>query len=490
MKRMWTFLGMVVVFLFGSIAFATVPQLINFQGILKDGSGNPVGDGSYSVIFTIYDDPAAGATLWAETTSVSTSDGLFTVLLGADNPVPDSAFNDSSRYLGIKVGADPEMTPRQKMASVGYSFRTEQWTSAAQNLLRMNGNVGIGTTIPQVKLHVDSGDVFIGNIPTPALSFPNENLYIGNTIGDPKNSFRIDGWLNDLAIIASSSPGAAAGASISFRTALAGGLESDRMRISPAGNIGIGTNAPVNKLDVEGGAAIGTSFSGTNSAPANGLLVQGNVGIGTSSPTAQLHVHDASGTINGSRLMLTQTTTGTTIFDGAALICTAPNRTYLWNYENGPSIFGTNNAERLRIDSTGRVGIGISAPAALLHVNGTAGNNTGVWSNLSDRRLKKEIEPVSVALESVLQLKGVTFRWKDEGMDKEFGRVRGLIAQDVEQVIPEWVKTDPDGYKRLEPIGIDALLIEAIKEQQKQIEELKKEIRELKNQPSQARVEN
>jgi hypothetical protein len=126
------------------------------------------------------------------------------------------------------------------------------------------------------------------------------------------------------------------------------------------------------------------------------------------------------------------------------------------------------------------LGIGTSAPAALLHVNGSAGNNTGVWSNLSDRRLKKEIEPISGALQSVLQLKGVTFRWKDEEMDQEFGRVRGLVAQDVEKVIPEWIKTDPDGYKRLEPIGIDALLIEAIKEQQKTIEELRSEVGDLK----------
>ncbi len=137
-------------------AETAVPQLINFQGQLKDGSGNPVADGLYSVQFTIYDAPSGGNVFWAETTSVSTGSGLFTTLLGADNPLPDSVFNDSSRYLGIKVGADPEMIPRQKLSSVGYSYNSSEWTSAAGNLFRLNGNVGIGTASPTAKLHVEN----------------------------------------------------------------------------------------------------------------------------------------------------------------------------------------------------------------------------------------------------------------------------------------------------------------------------------------------
>lgn len=53
-----------------------------------------------------------------------------------------------------------------------------------------------------------------------------------------------------------------------------------------------------------------------------------------------------------------------------------------------------------------------------------------------------------------------------------FGRVRGFIAQDVERVIPEWVKIQSNGYKQIETIGMDALLVEAVKEQQKLIEEM------------------
>jgi hypothetical protein len=152
--------------------------------------------------------------------------------------------------------------------------------------------------------------------------------------------------------------------------------------------------------------------------------------------------------------------------------------------------FVSTASNQFLIRASGGVGIGTASPAALLHVNGSAGNNTGIWSDLSDRRLKREIEPIHGALETVRQLQGVSFRWKDTGKDKQYGRVRGLIAQDVEEVIPEWIKTDPDGYKRLEPIGIDALLIEAIKELKAENDDLRRRIAVLeKGEPQATRAD-
>ncbi len=121
-----------------------VPKLINFQGVLKDGSGNPVANGAYSVTFTIYDDPSAGNVLWAETSSVSTTSGLFTVLLGSLNPVPDSAFQDTTRYLGVKVGADPEMTPRQQLVSLSYAYRVSSVDGASGGTITSKVSIGPG----------------------------------------------------------------------------------------------------------------------------------------------------------------------------------------------------------------------------------------------------------------------------------------------------------------------------------------------------------
>lgn len=132
MKSSSTFLGLVLVLflcltffaLVPSGALGTIPQLINFQGILKDGSGNPVTNGSYSVTFTIYDAPSGGTNLWQEVQTVNTTNGLFTVLLGSGAlPLYYYLFNDSTRWLGVKVGTDPEMTPRQRLVSGAYSLR-------------------------------------------------------------------------------------------------------------------------------------------------------------------------------------------------------------------------------------------------------------------------------------------------------------------------------------------------------------------------------
>ena len=87
----------------------------------------------------------------------------------------------------------------------------------------------------------------------------------------------------------------------------------------------------------------------------------------------------------------------------------------------------------------------------------------------SDKSLKKDITPLENSLEKVKQLEGVSFKWKDNE-EKDIG----LIAQDVEKIFPELVSTNKEtGLKSVEYGKLTAILIEAIKEQQKQIDELK-----------------
>jgi len=115
----------------------------------------------------------------------------------------------------------------------------------------------------------------------------------------------------------------------------------------------------------------------------------------------------------------------------------------------------------------GYVGIGTADGNYLykLFVNGSTANTTGVWANLSDARAKKDIAPISNALDIILKLNPVSFNWIDQKKNQELGRVRGFIAQDVEKVIPEWIIVDKtNGYKNLQPIGMDAMLVGSIKE--------------------------
>jgi hypothetical protein len=95
---------------------------------------------------------------------------------------------------------------------------------------------------------------------------------------------------------------------------------------------------------------------------------------------------------------------------------------------------------------------------------------------VSDIRYKKNIEPIKNALDKVMGLNGVTFDWNNENYPNEQfkkGKDIGLIAQEVEKVLPEVVLTDSQGYKAIEYGNITALLVEGMKQQQKEINELK-----------------
>ena len=135
---------------------------------------------------------------------------------------------------------------------------------------------------------------------------------------------------------------------------------------------------------------------------------------------------------------------------------------------------GTALTEQMRINADGNVGIGLNNPTYKLHVNGKLKTN-GIRES-SDRRLKTGIVPIESALSLVKEMQGVTYRWKvdafpEMGFDEELQY--GLIAQELEEVVPELVGTDNEGWKSIEYSHIVPILIEAMKEQQREIEDLK-----------------
>lgn len=128
----------------------------------------------------------------------------------------------------------------------------------------------------------------------------------------------------------------------------------------------------------------------------------------------------------------------------------------------------------------GNVGIGISTPANKLVVyNGsTTGQYTTCgWTHSSDLRLKENISIISDIHPDVLKLQGVRFTFVN---DNTKTRQMGFIAQNFKKVFPEFVVTDNDGYKSIPYGQISAVPVEAIKEQQQQIESQQREIDELK----------
>ena len=164
--------------------------------------------------------------------------------------------------------------------------------------------------------------------------------------------------------------------------------------------------------------------------------------------------------VSGSTLTLTKSS-------GATVTFTDTNTTY-----SASSLgLGTSNSVRHNI-----LGIGVAASSTAGRID--AGNDIVAYSS-SDERLKENITPLENALSKVLELNGVEFDWKELSEEEKKtihgneGHDVGVIAQDVEKVLPEVVTERETGYKAVKYEKLVPLLIEAIKEQQKQIEELK-----------------
>ncbi len=103
-------------------ALAAVPQTLVQQGRLIDVDGSPTA-GTVSIVFTLYDAPENGNVLWTETQTITLDDGYFSAVLGSVTAIPASAFDGTTRYLGMKIGADSEMTPRQNAAAAVEQLR-------------------------------------------------------------------------------------------------------------------------------------------------------------------------------------------------------------------------------------------------------------------------------------------------------------------------------------------------------------------------------
>jgi hypothetical protein len=143
MKRLIVVSAVLAVLMLGQWIAAEVPQMINYQGVLSDSTGQPL-SGGYYLTFTIYDAPEdPGNILWQEGKTVTVSNGLFSVMLGSMTPLTDTVFSDTGRYLGIRVGTgEPEISPRTPLVSSPYAFRIQT----------LDGATG-GDIYGDVKLH-------------------------------------------------------------------------------------------------------------------------------------------------------------------------------------------------------------------------------------------------------------------------------------------------------------------------------------------------
>jgi hypothetical protein len=279
---------------------------------------------------------------------------------------------------------------------------------------------------------------------------------------------------------------------------------SNQFLVRALNGVGINTNNPQSALHVNGVvtanafSGIGSSLANVNAASLGGISssgfwkTTGNAGtmpgpnfIGTTDNQALLIRGSYVGVgrtfaVTGNDYFGVEAPVGSGVFGGMYIDTTNAGARPFYGYSQAGVATAytyvdgadTNKwklnvlGDRITVTTAGLVGINTAVPDSTLSVNGTASKSGGgSWSVFSDARLKRNIEPLTGALDRLLKLRPVTFEYKDPQSIHELPGVQiGLIAQEVEKVFPDWVDTAPNGMKRLNVHGFEALTVQALSE--------------------------
>jgi hypothetical protein len=327
--------------------------------------------------------------------------------------------------------------------------------------LKQNGSVGIGTTTPATRLDVN-GEITLGNasVAEQGLKIVSSNglWEIGSNNsgnGTSNNQFYI---YEDIANF--------------YALTVQRG----------SGHVGIGTQSPIHDLQISrtGSAVLyleaDTNNIGENDHPRlvmtqDGGRVEGSLAF--ESGTNNLYLRSKSNTTSTVNLEIVaddgdikMTAVGDINLDplgpsvdplnpGAVNISGEVNIA-TGNHSIGPTDFSN---VALTIDTPYEFGIVLIGSQGALKPGG------GSWGSTSDRRLKKNIEGIEGALDTLLELRGVHFEYKDPtGFGARPGVQTGFVAQEVETVIPDWIGEMDNGIKTVTIRGFEALAVEAMRE--------------------------
>ncbi len=378
-----------------------------------------------------------------------------------DQNISGSGLSGTTLTIGIENGTDETVDLSGLDDKDWLKNSSPNHATSITNNIYTRGNVGIKTNYGdplQAKLHI------VQNNTNPA-------LILGHINQSSKEwKFNVDGSSNF---------------SITKETALV-----PSFYIKNTGNVGIGTNSPTAKLYISqtnnsNGLVVNCSSTNPNTkifqASNNsgiGLYVKGNgyVGIGTTSPSNLFSMKTPSTYGGGKYVAIIENT----INNGHGLKIITNNTVgkVLSVERTSSSLF--------MVKGDGKVGIGTSSPShqLTLSTNNAAKPTSSAWTIISDRRLKTNINPYTSGINDLLKINPVWFTYTGKaGMPKETGV--GIIAQDLQKIAPYMVNSwtyentkedTKEDYLSVDNGAMTYMLINATKEQQKQIEQQKEQL--------------
>ncbi len=389
--------------------------------------------------------------------------------IGTTAPVKKlEVFGDDALINGVTIGKGAgAIVDNTVLGSLALTANTTGYfnTSIGHQTLTSNTTGGLNTAVGGHSLHNNTTGLYNTAIGVRALS--------GNTTGKENTALGLSALErnttgeSNTAIGYSAFSGNATGSyNIAIGLNAGGSLPDGNYNTDSSRSIFIGMNTQANGATDSNEIVIGADATGLGSNTVllgNSSIIttalSGNVSIGTTTPDSKLTLKQ---TTDGSRGLNVTTTTGT------PLSLTTNNGTVNFSTSSSEPTLGAGG-------STSNVYLTIDQPVYIsgFHTNGSnkfalyllGDINASGYYHASDERLKQNIKPIANALDKIQAISGVTFAFKSSPRKNEIG----VIAQNVEKVVPEVVATGSDGMKSVEYGNLVGLLIEGIKDQQKQI---------------------